>query len=89
MINIPTKIEKINIQDSTHFDVPKREAGRVPSLPRPVVQAKTIRPKVPSKFTKETVERQLSVAGTMRPLPPSNSKVVPKSKEEPNLLDLI
>jgi len=79
--------QSIDTKESSNFDLPKRDAGRIASLARKVIQRKKhkVTPKVPFKSPKERLERELATVSS-----PSGTVYTPTSrKESPNLSDLI
>jgi hypothetical protein len=89
------KSEKINTNESVNFDLPPRDPGKVPSLPRPLSPSKksNVILGVPPKDLGLKVEQELAIATTGRqPIPPPNPKIVPSKQPKetlPNLSEII
>lgn len=87
------KSENIDINKTVNFDLPPRDPGRIPSLPRPLAKEKKSEPiqRVPPRDMKLKVEQELATANSkLRPVPPISPKAFPTKEEKvPNLSELI
>lgn len=88
------KTERIDIRKGSHFILPPRDPGRIPSLNRPVTKPKLRSlPDIPKNKEGLSFEQDLAIMNTKDvPVPPLPIKQFPTDKKEEkpsNLSDLI